>query len=111
MTWNHLLPAASLLLTTSLLTAPVALAEEAPSESDMHGELVMDGFEKLLPRGQIAALVEPTFVAASEAEIPDDAWILGFELDGEAFAYDLNLLNSHEVVNHGKEGSEFAAVW
>lgn len=98
MTWKHLLPAAGLLLT------PMVWADE-PSG------LVMDGFEKLLPRGQIAALVEPTFVAAAEADLPEDAWILGFEYEGEAFAYDLNLLNSHEVVNHGKEGSEFAAVW
>ena len=45
------------------------------------------------------------------AEIPDDAWVLGFHRDGESFAYDLNLLNAHEVVNHGSERSRFAAVW
>ena len=49
--------------------------------------------------------------STSEAEMPEGAWVLGFESEGQAFAYDLNLLNSHEVVNHGTESVKFAAVW
>jgi hypothetical protein len=41
----------------------------------------------------------------------DDAWILGVEIDGEARAYSLNLLNSHEVVNDRIGERSFAAVW
>ena len=91
-----------------LLVSSVVLAEEKPKLPD---PIPVEGFQQLLPRGAIAALVDPEFVPASEAEIPDDAWILGFVSEGQAFAYDLNLLNHHEVVNHGTEKSRFAAVW
>ena len=70
-----------------------------------------DGVEQLLPRGRIAAVVNPGFVAADEAEIAADAWILGVEIDGQARAYSLNLLNRHEVVNDRIGERSFAAVW
>ncbi len=69
------------------------------------------GVEQLLPRGQIAAIFEPEFVPAAEADIADDAWVLGVVIDGQARAYSLNLLNSHEVVNDAIGGRSFAAVW
>lgn len=71
----------------------------------------VEGFEQLLPRGAIEALVDPTFVPAAKADIPEDAWVLGFAQGGQAYAYDLNLLNSHEVVNHQAGGAPIAAVW
>lgn len=79
---------------------PAAKAEEIPP-----------GVEQILPRGRIAAVFEPRFVPASEAEISDDAWILGVVVDGQAKAYSLNLLNSHEVVNDSIGEQSFAAVW
>jgi hypothetical protein len=69
------------------------------------------GAEQLLPRGRIAAVFEPEFVPAAEAEIADDAWVLGVVIEGEAKAYSLNLLNRHEVVNDRSGETEFAAVW
>ena len=69
------------------------------------------GVQQLLPRGRIAAVFEPVFVPAAEADIPSDAWILGVEIEGETRAYSLSLLNTHEVVNDRIAGSAFAAVW
>ena len=74
-------------------------------------EVLPPGVEQLLPRGQIAAVFEPQFVRASEADIPDDAWVLGVVIEGEAKAYSLNLLNRHEVVNDRSGETNFAAVW
>ncbi len=74
-------------------------------------ESAVEGFQQILPRGKIAALVNPKFVPAASADLPDTAWILGFEHEGHAFAYDLNLLNSHEVVNHRVGDLPVAAVW
>lgn len=74
-------------------------------------EEAVEGFQQILPRGQIAALVNPTFVPAASAKIPETAWVLGFQNEGYAYAYDLNLLNSHEVVNHSAGGLPVAAVW
>ncbi len=90
-----------------LVLSTFVLAQKRPK---LKGILV-DGFEQLLPRGAIPALVDPVFVSAQEAELPDGAWVLGFELGGQAFAYDLNVLNGHEIVNHGHKGTHFAAVW
>ena len=69
------------------------------------------GVEMLIKRGQIPAIFEPKFVPAAVANLPDDAWILGIHIGGEAHAYSLNLLNHHEVVNDYVGGAPVAAVW
>ncbi len=68
-------------------------------------------FEQLLPRDQIAAISQPEFVSVDSADIADDSWVLGVVIDGQARAYSLNLLNSHEVVNDRIGSTAFAAVW
>ena len=93
--------AAGLLGLTAVVFPPSADAADRPPP----------GVEQLLPRGRIAAISSPRFVSAKKAKIPDDAWVLGVEVDGEARAYSLNLLNSHEVVNDRLGNTAFAAVW
>jgi len=89
-------------LVISLVAAPRVCAQtEEPPE----------GVQQLLPRGGIPAVFEPEFVTADEAELPDSAWVLGVYLNGEARAYDLNLLNHHEVVNDVIGGRPVAPVW
>jgi hypothetical protein len=68
-------------------------------------------FKRYLPRGRIPGLLEPRFVPAAEARIPDDAWVLGVVLNGQARAYDLNLLTRHEVVNDRFGDQPVATVW
>jgi hypothetical protein len=70
-----------------------------------------DGFREILPRGRIAAIFEPEYVSAEKARIRPDAWVLGVVIDGQARAYSLTLLNSHEVVNDRIGDTSFAAVW
>ena len=70
-----------------------------------------DGYVQILQRGAIEAIDEPEFVTADEAEIADDAWVLGLVIDGEARAYSLNLLNAHEIVNDHIGDTKFAAAW
>jgi hypothetical protein len=85
----------------ALLTIPSAsAAQERP-----------EGFEQILDRGRIASVDAPAYVTADEAEIPDDAWVLGAVIEGQAFAYSVNLLNAHEVVNDRIGDTAFAAVW
>ena len=83
----------------------------AAGEPDLAADEPPPGVEQLLPRGRIAAVFEPRFVPAPEAELPDDAWILGVAVEGEAKAYSLNLLNRHEVVNDRSGDTAYAAVW
>ncbi len=68
-------------------------------------------FEQLLPRGAIAAITQPEFVSADQADISNNAWVLGVVFEGQAQAYSLTLLNSHEIVNHQIGNTAFAAVW
>jgi hypothetical protein len=88
----------SLLMAGSL--APSATAETTP-----------EGVTQLLKRNAIPSIFDPTFVEAQEAKLPDDAWILGVVIDGQARAYSLNLLNHHEIVNDEIAGRPIAAVW
>ena len=90
-----------LLAAAGALTTTRATAEEEPPA----------GVEQLLPRGRIAAVLDPQFVTATEAEVPDEAWVLGVVIDGVAKAYSLNLLNRHEVVNDRTGETAYAAVW
>lgn len=87
-----------------------AEAQGRPALPTPHADLP-DDFRQVIPRGRIASVDDPDFVTAGEAEIPDDAWIFGVEVNGEARAYSLNLLNQHEIVNDEAGGEKFAAVW
>lgn len=79
--------------------------EETPADTPP------EGVQQILARGTIPAVFDPHFVPADEAEIPDDAWVLGVSIDGIARAYSLNLLNHHEVVNDRFGDRPVAAVW
>lgn len=94
----------------ALAVGSPTLAQGRPRMPKPHPDLP-DGFRQLLPRGRIAAVDDPRFVPAAEAEIPDDAWVLGVVDGGRAKAYSLNLLNHHEVVNDEIGGRPIAAVW
>ena len=70
-----------------------------------------EGYQQIIPRGAIAAIDKPQYVTADEASLSGDAWVMGLVIDGQARAYSLTLLNSHEVVNDSIGGTNFAAVW
>lgn len=91
-----------------LLILLILLTVFAPS---VPADTLPEGVEQILPRGKIAAISDPQFVSAAEADISDDAWVLGVVVEGEAKAYSLNLLNRHEVVNDRSGNVAFAAVW
>ena len=93
-------PVLSFAFVAVLAAGPIASRADTPP-----------GVEQIIPRGTLAAVFDPEFVSAKDANMPDDAWILAVEIDGEARAYDLNLLNSHEVVNDVVGGRPIAAVW
>ncbi len=69
------------------------------------------GYQQILPRGRIASIDDPIYVPAAEATIRDEAWVLGVVIDGQARAFSLELLNTHEVVNDSIGDINFAAVW
>jgi hypothetical protein len=70
-----------------------------------------EDYEQILPRGSIAAITDPQYVTADEADISDDSYVLGVVIDGQARAFSLNILSSHEVVNDRVGELSYAAVW
>jgi len=98
-------------LTETLLLAGLLGLGSIRAVAEVKREVLPAGVEQIIPRGQIAAVFEPEFVSAAEAEIADDAWVLGVMIEGQAKAYSLNLLNRHEVVNDQSGDTAFAAVW
>jgi hypothetical protein len=82
-----------------------------PLGAQHSGDELPEGVEQILERGRIAAVTEPEFVTATEADIPDGAWVLAAAINGVAKAYSLNLLNRHEVVNDRFGDLPVAAVW
>ena len=98
-------------LVCAFLAAALAVSFAVSGTAFGQTEEPPEGVQQLLPRGGIPAVFEPEFVSAQEAELPDSAWVLGVYLNGEARAYDLNLLNHHEVVNDVVGGQPIAPVW
>ncbi|MCH7845864.1 MAG: DUF3179 domain-containing protein [Acidobacteria bacterium] len=75
------------------------------------GEETPQGFRQLLARDRIAPIYDPTFVSASASEWPDDALVIGVELDGEAKAYPVSHLNSREMVIDSVAGIPILVTW
>ena len=67
----------------------------------------------LLPRDGIPAIDQPVFQTAEEAEAeydPDDL-VIGVSYNGDARAYSVGLLSSHEIVNDTVGGRKIAVTW
>ena len=99
------------LFVVAALAGGAALAVCTPASTVAAQQDVPEGYVQILARGGIPAIDEPEYVTADEANIRDDAWVLGVVIDGQARAYSLELLNSHEVVNDSIGDTDFAAVW
>ncbi len=67
----------------------------------------------VLPRDAIQAIDNPQFLALEEANetYDDDELILGVEFNGDARAYSIPLLSSHEIVNDTVGGIKLAVTW
>ena len=91
-----------------------APARELPPgtvDPGLPGEQPPPGVDRIVPRGFLPPINDPVFVPATDAGMPDTAMVLGVEMNGEARAYSLTLLNHHEVVNDTFGDRPVAAVW
>jgi hypothetical protein len=67
----------------------------------------------LLPKDAIPSIDNPQFYSAEEAdeEYAPNELVIGVEFDGEARAYSIHLLSSHEIVNDVVAGRPIAVTW
>ena len=68
--------------------------------------------DTLLPPDSIQAIDDPQFEAASQAlDMASEERVIGIEINGEARAYPLTILSSHEIVNDVVGGESLAVTW
>lgn len=69
--------------------------------------------ERSVPKDAIPALVHPRFLTAQEVgkRLKDSDQVLGVFLNGEARAYPVPILNSHELVNDEVGGQPILVTW
>ncbi len=67
----------------------------------------------LLPKDGIPAIDNPVFISAEEADsqYEPDELVIGVNFDGDARAYSIPLLSSHEIVNDTVGGRKIAVTW
>lgn len=81
--------------------------EDAPRESRDYQIIT------LLPPDAIPSIDDPVFLSVDEAnnEYAPDEEVLGVVFDGEARAYSVPLLSSHEIVNDTVADRKIAVTW
>jgi len=67
----------------------------------------------LLPKDGIPSIDNPTFISSEEADsqYDPDELVIGVNFDGDARAYSIPLLSSHEIVNDTVGGRKIAVTW
>ena len=72
-----------------------------------------DPVYRVLPPGAIPAIMEPVYVSGQEAatQMSAEEPVLGLLYRGEARAYSLWQLDTHEIVNDEISGTPIAVTW
>ena len=99
-----------LVLTTAVVLAacsPAAVDPQAQSEDEEYDIVT------LLPKDAIPSIDRPRFYGVQEAneEYEPDEMVIGVEFNGDARAYPVGLLSSHEIVNDTVGGRPIAVTW
>lgn len=64
------------------------------------------------PKDGIPAILAPKFAAVEQADfLRDSDEVIGVEVDGEARAYPIRILNWHEIVNDTVSGKPIAVTF
>ena len=64
------------------------------------------------PKDGIPAILDPKFVAGSDADfLKESDSVIGVEINGEARAYPIRILNMHEIVNDTVNGEPIAVTF
>ena len=94
--------------TISMPNPQTSSTQTAPETEERELEIVT-----LLPFDGIPAIDDPDFLNARQAdeEYAPDELVFGVEFNGDARAYSIPLLSSHEIVNDTVGGEKIAVTW
>lgn len=62
-------------------------------------------------RDIFTGIADPEFVTATTANLLPGEMVLGLDLGDARFAYPVNLLNHHEIVEHTVDGRDLLVCW
>ena len=84
-----------------------------PSTAGEEGQEPEYDIITLLPKDAIPSIDRPRFygVHEADAEYEPNEVVIGVEFDGDARAYPVGLLSSHEIVNDIVGGRPIAVTW
>ena len=86
-------------------TTPAILLPKPPA-------INVSDLDTLLAPDSIQAIDDPQFEAADQMlDMAPDERVIGIEINGDARAYPLNILSSHEIVNDVVGGEPLAVTW
>ncbi|GAB4344217.1 MAG: hypothetical protein Kow0037_32640 [Calditrichia bacterium] len=103
------------IMVLSILAALLLLgklkAQHAPAE--VRAVVEGDTIFQVLPPNAIPAIMKPEYVTgkAADRQMRKDEPVLGVVINGQAMAYSLWQLDSHEIVNDRIAGVPFAITW
>ena len=108
-------PAANVVETPAATTKPESAAPQPtePPAAKLAPERDLD-IVTLLPPDAIPAINNPMFFDTTEEAdtvYGEGEYVLGVEIDGDARAYSVPLLSSHEIVNDTVGGRPIAVTW
>lgn len=66
---------------------------------------------RVLTKDDILPVYDPKFAPASEARIQPDELVMGLEINGDARAYSITVLNGREMVNDVVGGVPVLVTW
>ena len=75
------------------------------------GEPMPTGYFPIYERDVIEPMYRPVFVGANEIDWPDDADVIGVEIDGRSRAYPVGFLSGREIVNDEVAGVPILVTW
>lgn len=94
-------------LLSALILGGLTLLGQGPDAASAERPAIIT----VLPVDAIPAILQPTFVPASQARVAPETAMIGVVLQGEAHAYAAWLLNAHEIVNDVVGGEAIATTW
>jgi hypothetical protein len=71
-----------------------------------------DEIQSILPQDAIRALIKPNYLSASQAsDINNQEEVIGVVINGDARAYPISTMSSHEIVDDDIGGQPIAVTW
>lgn len=99
-------PSSGATSSTSPLLDPL-LRQETQGRDDS----VISNFVQLLPRDAIRPIYEPGFIPPDEADLREEALVIGVSINGDSRAYPISILRRREMVNDTVGGRPILVTW